>query len=724
MSNFSIDPVTNGVCFENIAELDNQNFHEVNGAAIQLSPLNSAVSPMRSVMFATHLSQSLVLDEHEPSHIISGMEREYARSTVNVKFPCDARIVANVPKFTSTMVNPIEIDEQPRNTIIFIDHNKVVDDGVVYLDAVHVDRVHKNHQSYGWLFKKNEDITCRPNDVIRKGTVLAKSPRIDENESYNYGVNLKTAVMSINEITEDGYVVSESAAKRLRTKTYITMSVSFGKFLNGDIMVPLNLYGENKDNYRIFPAIGEKVRDDNLLFAARLYDPKNSGMDMSYSKLQNVDMTHDKKFFLPSGYAGSKVVDITISKAGEDHLNPIFTKQVSRLYDSQIASYRKILRAYRDMRQKHPNLKLSPSFNIDLVEIMKELKEGFARKVIPARKKAPLAEWTVDITLECEMDLSISCKLSGNYGNKGITVDIWPDDRMPVDKFGTRAEFIIDGDSSGKRMNWPVLGSQYYSCQLDQARRTILGTQSIDAREKTAHAINASNSLEEQFSYLLGLYKAVSPMYHKELIELYNAGNLDPKEFVDEFIRFPDIYIPPYCPVVGIESLARAEKYHPLDIGPVTYKLENGKEYTTEEDIMIGDMYMMFLEKNGTEWSSVSSPKRQHFGLFSKLSNSNKHSMPWRENSMRFWGEPEAKAVAANCGHEQIGRTINRSNDPIATQALHRSIMNTKTPSAIKEAVDYSKIPTNGSRANLFVKHIFYCTGFEITRDVTHVKNK
>lgn len=722
MSNLTIDKITDGVCFENIAELDNQNFHEVNGIGIQLSPLNSAVSPMRSVMFVTHLGQSLVLLNHEPSHIISGMEREYARSTVSIKIPYDARIVANVPKFTSTMASPVDIEEQPRTTVIFIDHNMLIEEGITYLDAVHIDRVHKNHQNYGWLYDKNEDLVCRPNDIIRKGTVLAKSPRVDESENYNYGINLKTAVMSINEITEDGYVVSESAAKRLKTKTYITMTVNFGKFLNGDIMVPLNTYGDKE--YRILPNIGERVRDDNLLFAARMYDPKNAGMDMSYSKLKNVDMTHDKKFFLPSGFAGAKVVDMTLSKAGEDHLNPIFTKQVQRLYDSQIASYRKIYRAYKDMRAKHPNLKLSPRFNIDIVEIMKELKEGFARKVIPARKKAPLPEWTVDVTLECDMELSISCKLSGNYGNKGITVDIWPDDRMPVDQFGTRAEFIIDGDSSGKRMNWPVLGSQYYSCQLDQAKRTILGTQVTDAIRNTAHAVNASTSLENQFDYLLGLYKAISPMYHKELVEHYNAGKLDPKELVDEFIRFPDIYIPPYCPVIGIESLARAQEYHPLEIGPVTYKLENGKTYTTEEDIMIGDMYMMFLEKNGTEWSSVSSPKRQHFGLFSKLSNSNKHSMPWRENSMRFWGEPEAKAVAANCGHEQIGRTINRSNDPIATQALHRSIMNTKTPSDIEEGVDYSKIPTNGSRANLFVKHIFYCTGFEITRDVTHVKNK
>jgi len=706
MSNFNIDPVTHGICFENIASLDNQNFHEVNGVAIQLSPLNPCVSPMRSVMFSTHLPQGLVLNNHERSHILGGMEREYARSTISSKLPYNAKIVANVNKFTSTMANPVRILDQPRQTVLFTDHDRLLDDGVVYLDALHIDRVHKNHQTYGWLYDRNEDVSLRPGTVVRKGTVLAKSPRVDSMENYNYGINLKTAVMSINEITEDGYVVSESAAKKLATKTYLTMTVSFGKFLNGDVMIPLNLYGKGKDNFKILPEIGETIRDDNLLFACRLVDPRNSGLDMSYHKLEQVDITHDKKFYIPAGLAGAKVVDVSISKAGENHINPVFTKQVDKLYRSQMESYRQIYNTYKDMRKKHPNLKLSPRFNIDIVEIMKELKEGFVRKVIPGRKKAPLAEWTVDITLECDMELSISCKLSGNYGNKGITVDIWPDERMPVDQYGTRAEFIVDGDSSGKRMNWTVLQEQYYGCQLDQAVRRI----------------SAMGKQSEKMNYLMGFIKAISPMYHKELVEMIDDGSMDEAaqvEFIAEFIDFPDIYIPPYCPVLGIESIDRIDQYDALEYGPVKYRLEEGGEdIITEEDIMIGDMYMMFLEKNGTEWSSVSSPKRQHFGLISKLSNSNKFSMPWREHPMRFFGEPEEKAIAANCGHEHIGKTVNRPNDPKATQELHRSILNTKTPSDIKEAVDYTKIPTNGSRANLFVKHMFYCDGFEIKRSV------
>lgn len=702
MSNLEIDPITAGVCFENIGQLDNQNFHEVNGVTIQLSPLNSCVSPMRSVMFAVHFSQNLVLLNHEPSHLIGGMEREYAKSCISIKFPCNARIVANIPKFVSTMNNEIDIDEQPRNSILFIDNDRVLDDGVVFLDILHLDRMHKNHQTYGWLFAKNDNINVRQNDIIREGTVLARSPRVDDDGNYKRGVNLKTAVMSINEITEDGYVVSESAAKKkLVTKMYFSVSVSLGKFLNGDVMVPLNTYGKGKENYRILPSIGETIRDDNLLFAARLLDPRNSGLDMSFNKLEEVDITHDKKIYLPSGYAGAKVVDITISKAGDDHLNPIFTKQINKLYKSQIESYRRIYETYKSMKKKHPNLKLSNELNMDIVEIMKELKEGFARKVIPSRKKAPQAEWTVDLVLECDLDLSVSCKISGSYGNKGIVVDIWPDHRMPVDQFGTRADLIIDGDSSGKRMNWTVLQEQYISCQLDQ----------------TVRKLQTMNDVELQFNHLMGFTKAISPMYHSELVQMYNEGQLDPKELVEEFIKFPDVYIPPYCPVIGIESVSRMEKFDPLVYGPVSYQLEDRVIDQTEEKIMIGDMYMMFLEKNGTEWSSVSSPKRQHFGLFSKLSNSNKHSMPCRENSMRFWGEPEAKAIAANCGHDKVGRTINRSNDPIATQALHRSIFNTKTPTDIQEAIDYNVIPTNGSRANKFVKHIFFCDGYEIVRD-------
>ena len=702
MDAYEYDPILKQIKIENIKELDNQNFHETAGTILQLSSLYPLVSPMRSVMFAVHASQAPLTRHHEPSRIHSGMERKYAETVRNIRAPSNCKVIKTIPKYTKNYGSSFGVDvkDQPRFITLVVDEEKKQEEGIVYLDCITIEAIRKTHQTYGW----RPEIGKLPNkgDYIAKDKVIAESPRVTEDGLYMYGMNLKTAVMSINEITEDGFVLSETAAReKLCASAFTTITIPIGKFLNGDVQIPLNIYGDDKE-YKIIPSIGDTIREDGLVCATRLLDKNYGCLNTSYKKLREVDLTHDRKFYLPASFCGGKVVDISISKADIDFLAPLFTKQIKSIYDAQITSLKDLYNTYKSMKIRNKDLKLSPELSIEITQAMKELGEQFQSKAIKSRKKNPQSDWTIDITIESDVPASISCKMAGKYGNKGVVVDIWPDEKMPIDKHGNRAEFIVDGDSVGKRMNKAVLDEQYIHAQLDQCQRNIL----------------KMDNLEDQAEELFDFYKACSPLHHMELVDLLKAGKVTKREIVEEFIRVADVYIPPYCPKLGVECIDALEKRDPLDYGTVWYQPEGlDAPVETEEKIIIADMYVMYSEKNGTEWSSVSSPNRNHFGLITKISSHTKNQEPFRENPMKFLGEPEVKAIASNCGNNMIGRVVSRANDPIATQVLHRGIMDAEQPSNVDEYIDYTRVKTNGSRANQFISSILFCNGIEITRD-------
>ena len=78
-----------------------------------------------------------------------------------------------------------------------------------------------------------------------------------------FGCNLNVAYMAIPQVTEDGIAISESAAKKLETEGYSTISIDIGPG-----QIPLNLYGD-ETNYKFMPDIGNTVHEDGVVCALR-----------------------------------------------------------------------------------------------------------------------------------------------------------------------------------------------------------------------------------------------------------------------------------------------------------------------------------------------------------------------------------------------------------------------------------------------------------------------
>ncbi|MFO5795461.1 hypothetical protein, partial [Klebsiella pneumoniae] len=65
---------------------------------------------------------------------------------------------------------------------------------------------------------------------------------------------------------------------------------------------------------------------------------------------------------------------------------------------------------------------------------------------------------------------------------------------------------------------------------------------------------------------------------------------------------------------------------------------------TTKDNVLMGPLYMMLLEKIGEDWSAAASVKTQPFGLPSKLNNADRASTPGRETAIRSFGESETRS--------------------------------------------------------------------------------
>lgn len=174
-------------------------------------------------MMGSHLSQALPVKDCEPRRILTGMEREFGRATFNVEIPVDAEIIDIIHKFTDT-VGAGGIRMNPTTVIIYMDARTNM------FDAVEFNSYHSMHQSFGFNFVKTPAMrNLREKQSIPAGTVLGRSPTLDEQDNYRIGLNVKSAFMSIPGVTEDGFIVSESLCKRMTTTCIKKTSFSWGK---------------------------------------------------------------------------------------------------------------------------------------------------------------------------------------------------------------------------------------------------------------------------------------------------------------------------------------------------------------------------------------------------------------------------------------------------------------------------------------------------------------
>jgi hypothetical protein len=281
---------------------------------------------------------------------------------------------------------------------------------------------------------------------------------------------------------------------------------------------------------------------------------------------------------------------------------------------------------------------------------------------------------------------------------------------MPIDADGNRADIVMDGNSTIGRMNVTRLIEQYTNAAgRDVVKKLRLDLGYVAGQKNTINwlrDIEADNEglINKAWEYLTGYYAIVSPRMKLKHRIMHLASVLENGIY---------LYVPTDNEPESMDIITQLEQsYRPL-YGPVSYVGYSGKRVTTKNNVLIGSVYIILLEKTGDDWTAVSSGKLQHFGVLSQVTNIDKYSQPSRNQAIRALGESEVRIYAAYVGSEITADIMDRSNNPATHRHMLDNLLRAEIPTSIDKIIDRKQIPLGGAKPNNLVSHIALCGGWE-----------
>lgn len=366
------------------------------------------VSSSRADMFSSEIGQAPPLKGADIRRFQTGMERRFGKYTDMVRIPCNASIIKVIAKRTSSAMlvnNSIPFEK----TVIYQD----VDTGAY--GCVTVPIYSLNHTTLGFDFVRTPIVdSLTPGFNIPKDTILAHSPSLDREGNYKFGINAKIAFMSINEVSQDGMVISESFAQRATFKGYGVRTLTFG----GNT-IPLNLYGDDQ-NYKLFPDVGEVIEPTGLLFATREIEEGITAIQMTSTALKMAEETDRKVYAEP----GARILKIEVfhTNSSRSRMDSAFTQQCENYLVGSQAYYSGLLQVYQQIKKEAGGRTplLEPEFHRLLVEAEAHTytRGNDRNNIVFTEKGNPLGEWTVKIHFSHDLVPDVVFKaadLSGGF---------------------------------------------------------------------------------------------------------------------------------------------------------------------------------------------------------------------------------------------------------------------------------------------------------------------
>lgn len=390
--------------------------NELNPELLGLHSLNFSVghdSSSRSVMFASHFSQRLVINGANEKRIQTGVELEFGKHTFSIKMPVDARIIKVIDRYPKR-VDLDSIAFNPETVIIYedVETKEIGHLSIPYYGSY--------HQYFGFKYVLRPAVNkIMPGAFIAKDTIFADTPSVSEDGGFSYGISLNMAFMSHPAVSEDGIMISEDVLDKLKFKVFETRVVEFG-----NSSFPLNLYGTNT-NYKPFPDIGEEIRSDGLLMMLRKYNYDLAPVEMSVLDTREPDWVFDKGVYVrgPRG----KIVDIKVYH-NEAANNPMptgimtsmekYSRALKRYY-RDIIDTEKQIRSERKKKFGDASIAIKPSLHrltMEGLSVIGDNSPKHSQHLNMLYRKAPLDEYRVEFVIEYELRPTTGFKLTDSHG--------------------------------------------------------------------------------------------------------------------------------------------------------------------------------------------------------------------------------------------------------------------------------------------------------------------
>lgn len=374
------------------------------------------INSMRSTMFTSHLKQFLNLLEPDIPYVFTNTENmvgDNSNGYYEAKGPL--RIERKIVKYEGLVENP--------NTYILL----VFDTKSKRYDIIHRNPVEDLTENFGYRHNNDFMDSLEEGDKVKKGTVLYKSSSYDDMMNYRYGKNIVVAYTLDPYTSEDAAVASESLCQKMSSIESDTIMIS----LNSNDY-PLNLYGEDKHDYKPFPEIGEYVSD--ILVATRRQFNSQLLFDFKDKELREI-LPDDSVYYIDKNV---QILDYTIYGNNDTMIDNPFYAQINKYIKYQDKYYKEVAKACEEIMNSG-------------YEYSRDIEYAYKRsmEMIDTRKKwkykdSQFSNMEIEVRIARRAPLAKACKLSGRYGNKSVISQIRKDEDMPYTKDGRRVDLLLN----------------------------------------------------------------------------------------------------------------------------------------------------------------------------------------------------------------------------------------------------------------------------------------
>jgi len=515
-----------------------------------MTPFGVKVNSSRAAMTYQQLTQAKNLDTPEIARVSTGYEKVYGdRSTSFYESEKKVDVVHKIQKFGNDSVYVLITREKGTN----------------HYDLIERKAVESFAESSGVKINNEVIDKKKPGSIIDKGEILYRSTSYDEDMNYRLGVNAKTLYMVSPFIIEDAVDVSNRLAEKLRSTSVQTYTIPKN---TNDVF--LNTYG-TKHHYKVFPDIGEKVKDRTLCVRRRI--DYNNAQYLLKGKNLRKEMHGDTAYYTP---ADAEVVDIDI------YCNTPFDElprdnahaQINKYLDMTTAYWQTI---YDTLSEICGDEKNTYSDNIGLFYAR-------ARDVLSIGKRV---KWKTEVSIFDNMIITITIaksspamegsKLVGRHGNKCVISRIVPDDQMPVDEDGNFCDIQYNAQSVIARLNQ----SQSYEPEMNWIVDEIL---------------KGKASKEVKFESLMIFLSLCNPDQEKMIRKFFEQlSREEKKKFLDEITTEFVTFQPPSKTVTFENYSKMIDKFKPKK-KRFTIKSKDGTVSKIQRKLIMSDTYVYRLK--------------------------------------------------------------------------------------------------------------------------------
>lgn len=683
-----------------------------------LNGLRRGSSATRDTMFTGMLGQVVSIKEPDRRRLRAGVEYHFGSATFKKEFQDDVVIIDIIEKYPPGNTWD-SIKKNPLTLVVYQNHS------TKEINVLEMHEFNSTHTDFGFRYKPTEEFrSLYIGQAVPAGTTLAHSPSLTDDGDYMYGVNAKVAYASHQAGNEDGALVCEDFMKKIIPTRYETRSFTFGSGLFG-----VNTYG-NDLAYKIFPDIGTRIDSSGLLMAFRRFDEVNGVVNMTKSALMTADYIHDKLVY---GVPNGLVVDVRVERNDRYPRGtacPVGTdEQLYKYYNADMVFHRKILEMlHKEYKNQGRELVLGPELHRLAVQAIGHCHTNPDFKNSPfinlirnndvdkLYRNGKIDEWRVEITFEVDSVPDRGFKISGVFGDKVVAVKKVSKEYMPTDENGITADVVLNDAAVSNRIivaaqveTYITASARDTTCDLRKELKCELApTDPLHMFED--HLARAPvGAVEAAISKLMHWYQIVSPFVHTALTEATEVTRIKHLAHVLQDGIYPDF--PTDNPVFVPDVISQLREHFRPKYTQVSFMNQNGQYRKTVEPILIGEKYVIILEKTGEDWSAVADPRRGHFGTVASITNNDKHSSAVRKQAVKVFSELDTLLVSAFAGGDALIDVVDAANSPIASKEIYRTILTAPDLSNIEEVVDRNRLPVGDHRPVQLTNHMMEISG-------------